>query len=84
MSLKYKKNLIIIHTAFGIGGNDKQSIFVFDNFNSFYEVNLWYGKEFEITDWFKTEGQIDIGNFNQTNLIIEERKSTIDIPIRAN
>lgn len=83
LSFSYKKNMIILYTALGIVGNDKPNIFIFDSFNSFYELDILYGKEFEITDWLKTEGQIGIGTFRQNNSIDEESKTTIGFPFRA-
>ena len=83
LSLKYKKNLMVLFTSFGFGGNDKKSIFIFDNFNSFAELDLLYGKEFEITNWLKVEGQIGVGIFTYNNSIVEESKNAIGFPFRA-
>lgn len=83
VSVQYKKNLIVLYTTFGFGTNKKKSIFIFDNFSSFTELDLLYGKEFKIADWFKPEAHIGVGIFSYNNSILEQNNSSIGFPVRA-
>lgn len=74
--------MVVLYLAGGFGTNDNNSFFIFLDLNSYHEANLLYGREFDINDWFKLEGQIGVGTFYQNNSIIEE-KNTIGLPIRA-
>lgn len=84
-SISYNRNLLIMYVAGGFGGNDRRgNIFALgtDAVSSYKEIDLLYGREFKITDWFSIEGQFGIGTFTQDISIIEENRSSVCFPIR--
>jgi len=83
VSISFKKNIFSLELEEG-----SEAVFVYfgGESQSFYNVNLLYGRELEVARWFKIEGNVGFGLYSHKTVRsgAVSRDNILGIPINAN
>lgn len=76
----YKSHLMSLsnNVGFGFGKNENSNI----DLEGFFEVDLLYGREFELSDRFRLETHTGLGFITQNNSTDSDEKQSLAVPIK--